>query len=126
MNWSAIEEHWRRQHLGDLMPHLKLATDTNDFMESVATHPEIVNGSRTDAMVAEGLIMGRLGEEFRSIELLVAAGHGFQALAIACNVFEQAHMLGHVAGDEQRAKDCLNGEIAVTTLRLSPAPRVKP
>jgi hypothetical protein len=50
------------------------------------------------------LLLRRLGEELRAVELLAQDGHGFQAATTACNLFEQSHYLTYVGINLKNAK----------------------
>ena len=50
------------------------------------------------------LLLRRLGEELRAVEILAERGHGFQSATAACNLFEQSHYLTYVGISEDDAK----------------------
>jgi hypothetical protein len=70
----------------------------------VARHPEIEGAPHSEQLGAERLLLRRLGEELRGVELLAINGHGYQAASAASNLFEQAHHLTAVSGDNEQAK----------------------
>ena len=101
--WSLVEQQWRDYHLDSLLPHLNLTVKTQDWVATIAMHPDIVNGSNNSKLNVSRLLLRRLGEELRGVELLAANGHGFQAATAACNLFEQSHYLTYVGMDAANA-----------------------
>ena len=59
-------------------------------------------------MTVQRLLVRRLGEELRGVEILALNGHGFQAISAAASVFEQSHFLTYAASDEEVAEKYLN------------------
>ncbi|MBA4157441.1 MAG: hypothetical protein H0X65_08190 [Gemmatimonadetes bacterium] len=115
MDWPRWEQTWYAESSRHLQPHISLATDVHDFVEFIATHEQVVMPERTHARFVERLLLRRLGEEYRTVELLAVAGHGFQAMTACANLFELAHTLGHVAGDETAAATWLASDDANRT-----------
>ena len=62
----------------------------------LATHGDIVETPVSEVLGVSRLLLRRLGEELRAVEILAIGGHGFQSAAAACNLFEQSHYLTYV------------------------------
>src|SRR5690349_17914107 len=106
--WEAVEQQWQERFLGQLEPLLAVTRDAHAFVADVARHPEIEGAPHSEQLGAERLLLRRLGEELRGVELLAMNGHGYQAASAAANLFEQAHHLAAVSGDEGQAKQFAN------------------
>lgn len=105
--WLPIEREWQSAHVDSLRPVLSVVAEAHDLVALVATHPDLVNAALLPVVFVERLLVRRLGEELRARELLAEAGHGFQTMGIACNVFEVAHNLTAAVRDNQAASDFL-------------------
>jgi hypothetical protein len=101
--WIPVEEEWRRKHLELLQPHLDLTIKVHSWISNIALHPDVVNGESSNRLKTSRLLLRRLGEELRGVELLAENGHGFQAASAACNLFEQSHFLTFVGGNDANA-----------------------
>jgi len=103
MNWNHWEQNWYEKTSEHLMSHVALAKEVHDFVEHVATHEQIMLPPTTESRSVERILLRRLGEEYRSLELLAVRGHGFQAMSACANLFELAHMVGHIVNDDAEA-----------------------
>jgi hypothetical protein len=106
--WEAVERQWQNRFLGQLKPLLDVTRDAHAFMADMARHPDIEGAQHSEQLGAERLLLRRLGEELRGVELLATNGHGYQAAGAAANLFEQAHHLAAVSDDEEQAKRFAN------------------
>lgn len=106
--WEAVERQWQEQFLGQLEHLLAVTRDAHAFVADMARHSEIEGAPYSEQLGAERLLLRRLGEELRGVELLAMKGHGYQAASAAANLFEQAHHLSAVIGDEELAKKFVN------------------
>jgi hypothetical protein len=106
--WHPVEEQWRNLHLATLTPLLNITREVHQFVADVATNPELTQVQPSARLTVERLLLRRLGEELRAVEILVERGHGFQAISSAANIFEQSKFLNYISADEKRAEDFLN------------------
>ena len=105
MDWTRWEHNWYEQSSEQLRDHVSLAIEVHDFVELVAKHDQIVNSKRTQTRDLERGLMRRLGEEYRSVDLLATNGHGFQAMSSCANLFELAHTLGYIVNNDDAAAE---------------------
>jgi hypothetical protein len=105
MDWTLWEHNWREQSSEQLGDHVSLAMAVHDYIEKVATHDQIVNATLTQTRAVERNLMRRMGEEYRSVDLLATNGHGFQAMSSCANLFELAHTLGYVVNNDDAAAE---------------------
>lgn len=103
--WSPVEQQWRDEYLESLQPHLKLTAKIHEWLAKIAMHQDIVNGDCSTPLNVSRILLRRLGEEMRAVELLAENGHGFQAATAACNLFEQSHYLTYVGMDTANADE---------------------
>jgi hypothetical protein len=101
MDWVHWEHDWHEQSAEQLREHVSLAMAVHDFIEKIAINDQIVTASLTQTRALERNLMRRLGEEYRSVDLLATNGHGFQAMSACANLFELAHTLGHIVNDDE-------------------------
>lgn len=106
--WDPVEAQWRSQNLNDLSPLLDVVADTHQLVADFAQHPEIVEATPSTSLHIERMLLRRLGEELRAVELLACNGHGFQSVSAAANLFEQSHFLTYVSNDDAKAEEFLN------------------
>lgn len=106
--WEGVERQWQDQCLGSLEPLLVVIRDAHVFVADVAQHREIQESPHSEQLRVERLLLRRLGEELRGVELLAINGHGYQAASAAASLFEQAHHLAAVTDDEEQAKKFAN------------------
>ncbi|MCC9609371.1 hypothetical protein LOC68_05545 [Blastopirellula sp. JC732] len=106
--WEPVEAQWRSQNLDELSPLLDVIADTHQLVADIAQHPEIVKATPSTSLNIERLLLRRLGEELRAVELLACNGHGFQSVSGAANLFEQSHFLTYVSNDDAKAEEFLN------------------
>lgn len=106
--WIPGEEQWRDSHLESLHTLLNVTAAIHQLVADFATAPEIVKTDHTKQLSVERLLLRRLGEELRSVELLAERGHGFQAASAAATLFEQAHFLNYVSSDALAADAFIN------------------
>lgn len=122
MDWAHWEQNWFAKSSRELENHVSLATEVHDFVERIATHDKIVIPKLTEARSLERHLLRRLGEEYRSVDLLSVSGHGFQAMSACSNLFELAHTLGYVVSNDEAARqwfasvDCTRLPWSVRTL----------
>jgi hypothetical protein len=105
--WEPVEREWRERFDKELQPLLDLTADAHAFVATLAQHPDLVAGEESDQLVVQRLLLRRLGEELRGVELLALNGHGYQAISAAANLFEQYHCLSSVTQDESNAREFL-------------------
>lgn len=65
---------------------------------------------RSKLVTTQHLLLRRLGEELRGVELLALNGHGFQAISAAANLFEQSHFMTHASTNEEVAIKYLDSD----------------
>lgn len=102
--WKPIEAKWYSSHRASLAELEVVCCQTHQWVADIAQHHEFVSRLPSASVVVQRLLVRRLGEELRGVELLALNGHGFQAISAAANVFEQSHFLTFVSGSEQRAE----------------------
>src|ERR1041384_1860124 len=107
MDWTRWEQEWYAESSEVLENYISLAAEVHDFVEYIATHDHIVTAKPTETRSLERLLLRRLGEEYRSVDLLAVCGHGFQAMSACANLFELAHMLGYIVNNDAAAKEWL-------------------
>jgi hypothetical protein len=72
--WEAVELQWKERFLGQLEPLVAVTREAHEFVADVAKHPEIEGAPHSEQLGAERLLLRRLGEELRSVELLAISG----------------------------------------------------
>lgn len=102
--WIPIEEQWQSKNLESLRAHLACTCRTHGWIARLATHGDIVKPSEDEILGVSRLLLRRLGEELRAVEILALGGHGFQAATLVCNLFEQSHYLTYVGINLDNAK----------------------
>ena len=102
--WLPIEQEWFANHSLNLSPFMQIAEATHDFVAELAQCPEFVSRPASVTTTAERLLVRRLGEELRGVELLAVNGHGYQAISAAANLFEQSHFLTYASAVPQAAQ----------------------
>lgn len=102
--WLPIEKEWFTKHSADLAPFMQIAEATHDFVAELARCPDFISRPASATTTAERLLVRRLGQELRGVELLAANGHGFQAISAAANLFEQSHFLTYASAEPQAAQ----------------------
>jgi hypothetical protein len=96
MDWNHWERNWYETTSEHLKSHVALAKDVHDFVEHIAAHEQIILPQPTESRSVERVLLRRLGEEYRSLELLAVRGHGFQAMSACANLFLGGHLkTGH-------------------------------
>jgi hypothetical protein len=105
--WEQIEEAWHASYQTELSPIVSVVADTHEFVAEVAQHPDITDLNLTPGLHVERLLLRRLGEELRGVDVLAQGGHGYQAISAAANLFEQSHMLTHFGSDDALAQKYL-------------------
>src|SRR5262249_55786036 len=106
--WHPVEAQWQKDHTAALAPLLKITSQTHELVASIATNPQITQHTSTPRVIVERLLLRRLGEELRAVELLAERGHGYQDISSASNLFEQSHFLKFATADDTRATEFLN------------------
>lgn len=106
--WRPIEEQWLTDHGPDLRLFLRITEATHGFVATLAQSPDFVSRPPSAVAKVERLLVRRLGEELRGVELLAANGHGFQAISAAANLFEQSHFLTYASSTGQVAQKYLD------------------
>jgi hypothetical protein len=102
--WIPVEEQWQERNLPLLREHLDCASRAHAWIARLATHEDIVRTPVSEMLGVSRLLLRRLGEELRAVEILALSGHGFQAATAACNLFEQSHYLTYVGISLENAK----------------------
>ena len=105
--WHSVEEDWRNSNLATLTPLLNITCKVHQFVADVATSSEITQAKPSARLTVERLLLRRLGEELRAVEILAERGHGLQAISSTANIFEQSKFLNYISADEKRATDFL-------------------
>lgn len=108
--WSAIEKQWSDENSAALQPFLNVCAQTHEFVAEIAQHPDFTNRSPSKLVATQRLLLRRLGEELRGVELLALNGHGFQAISAAANLFEQSHFMTHASTSEEVAIKYLDSD----------------
>lgn len=106
--WAPIESKWASDNGAQLQELLKLSAKTHALVAGVARHEEFVKRPASASVTVQRLLLRRLGEELRGVELLASNGHGFQAISDAANLFEQSHFLTYASSSDQIAEKYLN------------------
>ena len=106
--WHPVEAQWRQKYRPALEPLLTLTAQTHELFADVATHRVVTDASPSEQKTVERVLLRRLGEELRAVELLAENGHGFQAVTVAASLFEQSHFLTYFCDSEVRAKEFLS------------------
>src|SRR6185295_14291395 len=110
VNWKLWERGWYEKWSAELQFHASLAEDVHNFVGHVATHHQIVNAEPTRTLSLERYLIRRLGDEYRSVDLLSVSGHGFQAMSACATLFEVAHTLGYIINNDTAAEQWLASE----------------
>lgn len=105
--WSPIESQWAIENRDELKALEHLCARTHAFVAGVAQHADFVSRPRSASVVVQRLLLRRLGEELRGVQLLAINGHGFQAISAAANLFEQSHFLTYAASSDAVAEKYL-------------------
>jgi hypothetical protein len=103
--WEPVEAQWRQNHGPALQRLLILTADTHQLFADVATAEAITHAPPSDQNTVERVLLRRLGEELRAVELLAEAGHGFQAATLTASLFEQCHFLTYISNNEAKPKE---------------------
>jgi hypothetical protein len=111
MDWTHWERDWYAKSSEQLQNHISLAAKVHDFVEYVATHDHVVTPKTTETRTLERILLRRLGEEYRSVDLLAVHGHGFQAMSACANLFELAHTLGYIVNNDAAAKEWFTSDV---------------
>lgn len=98
--WEVIERQWQSVHGELLQPLLSLAAESHEIVAEVATNSTLSDLPPSPQLFAERLLLRRIGEELRGVELLAGTGHGFQAATACSTLFETVQYLGAVMADE--------------------------
>jgi len=101
--WHPVEAQWRDKNLIKLAPFLAVTGSTHYVVADIAKHPEIENTLPSNQLIVERLLLRRLGEELRALEILAEYGHGYQAVGAAANLFEQCYFLTYISLEAERA-----------------------
>lgn len=91
--WIPIEEQWLTINASELLPFLEICAHTHNFVAEIAQHKEFILRPASHQVFVQRLLIRRLGEDLRGVELLASNGHGFQAISAAANIFEQSHFM---------------------------------
>lgn len=103
--WQPVEAQWRENHRPALERLLLLTANTHQLFADIATAGAITHAPPSDQNTVERVLLRRLGEELRAVELLAEAGHGFQAATLTASLFEQSHFLTYISNNEAKAKE---------------------
>lgn len=76
--WHSVEEDWRNSNLATLTPLLNITCKVHQFVADVATSSEITQAKPSARLTVERLLLRRLGEELRAVEILAERGHGLR------------------------------------------------
>jgi hypothetical protein len=102
--WVPIESQWRSRNIESLRPLLEIVEKTHRWVARIATHEDVVVVPCSESLGVSRLLLRRIGEELRVVEILAENGHGFQAASTACNLFEQSHYLTYIGIELENAK----------------------
>lgn len=105
--WTPIELQWAIEHRDALKELEDVCARTHALVAGVAQHADFVSRPSTASVAVQRLLLRRLGEELRGVELLALKGHGFQAISAAANLFEQSHFLTYAASSDAVAEKYL-------------------
>jgi len=103
--WEPVEAQWKQNHDTALERLLSLTADTHQLFADVATAEAITHAPPSNQNTVERVLLRRLGEELRAVELLAETGHGFQAATLTASLFEQCHFLTYISNNEAKAKE---------------------
>lgn len=106
--WTKIETQWYTKNRKEIQSLLNTCAKTHDLVAGVAQHSDFVSRPKSATVNVQRLLLRRLGEELRGVELLTINGHGFQAISAAANLFEQSHFLTYAASSETVAQTYLS------------------
>ena len=82
-----MEAQWKQNHDTALERLLSLTAETHQLFADVATDEAITHAPRSNQNTVERVLLRRLGEELRAVELLAETGHGFQAATLTASLF---------------------------------------
>lgn len=108
--WTPIEAQWGSEHGLELQDAQRLCAKAHELVAWIAQHDDFVKRPASTLVTVQRLLVRRLGEELRGVELLAIHGHGFQAISAAANLFEQSHFLTFAASSESNAEKYLNAD----------------
>lgn len=108
--WLGIEKQWSDGNSAALEPFSNVCAQTHEFVAEIAQHPDFTDRPPSKLVVTQRLLLRRLGEELRGVELLALNGHGFQAISAAANLFEQSHFMTHASTSEEVAAKYLDSD----------------
>ena len=101
--WYSREFKAARLLLDDLSEYLTLSQQSRALIRAVIL--EFGKGGQGGAGEVLGRILNRLATELRTIEWCAASSYQLQAMSLASNVVEHAHVLGYIGRSESRAKE---------------------
>jgi hypothetical protein len=105
--WLPIENEWLSLHEEKLFELREACEKTHLFVAEIAQHTDFISRPVSSKITVQRMLLRRLGEELRGVELLVLNGHGYQALSAAANLFEQSHFLTYVSSSTVIAEQFL-------------------
>ncbi len=101
-DWSAREFKAARILWNDLAEYLTLAEATRELIrESILHMGQNGHGSAGEVQVR---LLNRLSTELRAVELCSLYSYQLQAMSLAANLVEHAHVLGYIGRSEERAQ----------------------
>lgn len=102
--WQPIERQWYEESRAHLAELEAIYIDAHEWLADFAEDPEFTSRRPSASVVIQRLLLRRLGEELRGVELLALNGHGFQAISATTNLLEHAHLLTYLSASEERAE----------------------
>jgi hypothetical protein len=108
--WHPIEDEWMQKCGEQWSPLSAVAASVHELVALIAQDKSFVERSPSPAVRVQRLLIRRLGEELRGIEVLAERGHGLQAISMAANFFEQAYRLIAASVNDTQAKKYLEHE----------------
>lgn len=106
--WQPIEAKWQTDHQVSLSEISKICSDAHRIVADIAQHPDFTSRPVSSVVLVQRLLIRRLGEELRGVEVLAMAGHGFQSISAAANLFEQSHFITYASASEEIAEQYRN------------------
>lgn len=107
-DWHARELRAVRLLHQDLHEYLALAERAREMIRDTIVH--VGHGGHGSAGEVQVRLLNRLATELRAVELCSLYGYQLQAMSLAANLVEHAHVLGYIGRSEQRAQEWLQHE----------------
>lgn len=107
-NWNEAEEAIAVILLPKLQDLRDLAVRSDALVERSLEGVKQSGKTFSPSAQVHTRLLLRLAQDLRATVLLVTRGHVLQALTVAATILEQAHELGYIGGDDDRAKKWLS------------------